>query len=63
MDRVWGWVRPSWMRIWCLAASAPGLWLIWLVIDGSLAKAMLLALGGAWLIAVFRLWFWSAARA
>jgi hypothetical protein len=51
------------MRIWCLAASAPGLWLIWLVIDGSLAKAMLLALGGAWLIAVFRLWFWSAARA
>lgn len=50
------------MRLWCLAMAAPALWLIWMIVEGSAAKTLLLAVSGAWLIAVFQVWRWSAGR-
>jgi hypothetical protein len=50
------------MRLWCLAMVAPALWLVWLIVEGSAAKALLLAVSGGWLIAVFRVWRWSGGR-
>jgi hypothetical protein len=59
MNELWQWIRPSWMRAWIIVVSSPAFWVLWIVLEGSAAKAILLAAAIGWLFATYRLWFWN----
>jgi hypothetical protein len=47
------------MRAWIIVVSSPAFWVLWIVLEGSAAKAILLAAAIGWLFATYRLWFWN----